>query len=131
MNTSPIMMVSTPPICCSMSRFSTKVPINPNADAVAATNTTMKPATNKRAAPARRHESRAVGGPFRRYVGARGTGEIGEIPGTDTLRVYSHGSAAMRCTTGRRSSASSALKNTAATRCLRSSTSVVGTTLVG
>lgn len=36
-------MVSTPPICCRRSRLSASTPINPNTDAVAATNTAVKP----------------------------------------------------------------------------------------
>ncbi|MET3955876.1 hypothetical protein ABIE52_002742 [Rhodococcus sp. OAS809] len=52
MKTRPIAMVTTPPTRIRTSRLTSSVEITPNTDAVARTNTTVKPATNSPAAPA-------------------------------------------------------------------------------
>ena len=55
MNVNPITMVITPPTRWSRSSLMRRVPITPNTDAVARTNTTVNPATNIVAAPVTRH----------------------------------------------------------------------------
>lgn len=55
MNTRPMAMVTTPPTRIRMSRLIARAEMAPNTDAVASTNTTVNPATNRAAAPATRN----------------------------------------------------------------------------